>query len=568
MFAQVVPLTRLPRRFTFFDYQIPPVLSVEVGDLVTMPFKGRLVNGIVIRTTSVTQFKNLASISQIQKKFLMSLNDIERLQTIAFNITQSPASVLHAALRGIEAKYPKPLSVNRSQRELSVDPETAAEVGQALKLASTAGDYFVQTSLEGSIAFIKKLTASSTDQILILTPTERDAEHASQLLAVSHSAVLHGHTKPAVRATIINQWRGGQIRVLIGTRQASLLPANQIGLIFVTQSSSDDYRITDRNPRFDVRLAAGLLAAQHRARLVHIDHFPRVENLNVLPTATNSVRSAPFCVIDLNDKQEWSGEPMISETLLQAIRDACQNGQKVLCSYNRKGVAKRLQCADCGHLPKCGTCGNLPTIRLTDLICQVCHTEMWPPKTCPACGSSKLKNQGLGNEKIADGLRRLLPEVSVGLMEKGRPLPDTQVTIATEFYFAAIHEPFARKQFGLVAELCFDHHLAGDFRAREAAARKLWRLNHLARQQRAQCLIQTWSPGEITLMLETKKFLDDELALRRRYRLPPAYDEIHGQITEKAGRAIILNNLRQLPDSEIIQTDIDSYVAPSTDPAK
>ncbi len=561
MFAQVYPLIRLPRRFTFFDYQIPAELEVEVGDLVTIPFKGRLISGVVIRTTSTTEFKKISNIEQILKKSLMSLSDIVRLESIAFNIVQSPASMFHAALQGIESKYPKPISVAVTRRELSVDPETAAEVSLALRNLTPEQNPFIQTSLEGTIAIIKNLLSTTSDQVLILTPTERDAVQTFELIATANSAVIHGGTKPAIRSTIIENWRRGQIRLLVGTRQAVLLPAQKIGLILITQSTSEDYRITDRNPRFDVRPAAELLARQHDAKLISCDHFPRVEDLGPTKIRSLSIPSDQNQTIDLNSKSEWSGQPMLSESLITAIREACQNGQKVLCSYNRKGVAKRLQCANCGHLPKCGNCGALPTIRLTDLICSICATEMWPPKTCPACGSAKLKNQGLGNEKIADGLRQLFPSVSIGLMEKGQPVPATQIIVATEYYFAGVHELFAKKQFGLVAELCFEHHLAGDFRAREVAARKLWRLIHLARQQRTRCIVQTWSPSEVQLMLDPHRFLTDELALRTRYHLPPVYDEMHGTISEKSQRAIILTELHALPDSEIIQTDLDSYVA-------
>lgn len=562
MFAAVYPLIRLPRRFTFFDYQIPDDLQVEIGDLVNIPFKGRLIIGLVKQINQTSTFSKISNITGIAQKSLMSLRDIERLEAIATNIVQSPASIFYSTLQGIESRYPKPFVSNLLLQKLSVDPATALEVTQALKNLVEGKTAFVQTSLEGTIAVIKNLLKSTKDQVLIITPTERDAIQMHVLISGAHSAVLHGATKPAIRANIITDWRHGKIQLLVGTRQSTLLPARKIGLIIITQSSSDDYRVTDRNPRFDVRLAAELQANQHQARLLNFDHFPRVENQNNKIICTPLISSDQIDTIDLNDKQEWSGQPMVSASLVQAIQEALQSGQKVLCSYNRKGVAKRLQCANCGHLPKCGTCGALPTIRLTDLICPICATEMWPPKTCPACGSAKLKNQGLGNEKIADGIHQLFPDNTVAILEKGQAIPDSQILVATEYYFAGVHQPFSKKQYGLVAELCFDHHISGNFRAREQAGRKLFRLIHLARQQRAKCLVQTWSPTEVKLMLDPTVFLHDELELRKRYHLPPVYDEIYGSISEKSQRAIILEKLHQLSDSEIIQTDIDSYASP------
>ncbi|MCH8049631.1 hypothetical protein IH979_02875 [Patescibacteria group bacterium] len=101
MIAQVYLLKRLPRRFTFFDYNIPDHIKLNIGDLVRVPFKGRGMLGVVKNISEKSEFDSLLHIESIAIASLMESVDIERIESIASSIIQSPSTVLYAAFQGL-----------------------------------------------------------------------------------------------------------------------------------------------------------------------------------------------------------------------------------------------------------------------------------------------------------------------------------------------------------------------------------------------------------------------------------------------------------------------------------
>jgi primosomal protein N' (replication factor Y) len=228
-------------------------------------------------------------------------------------------------------------------------------------------------------------------------------------------------------------------------------------------------------------------------------------------------------VVNLGSADEITNEPLLSESVISGIEKALHSQKKVLLYLNRKGVAKRLQCGKCGHVPLCGTCGHVPAVRHDDLVCGNCQTEMWIPAQCPACGKPKLALRGIGGTKILSTLERLFPEASLGQIEKGKvERPDADIVIATEYFFSSYRQPFGSKHFGLVADLAADIALhASNFRGAEETARKLHRLISFAHRQGAEVLVQTWLPEVLRPMLDLPSFIASELDIRKRYTLPP-----------------------------------------------
>ncbi len=284
------------------------------------------------------------------------------------------------------------------------------------------------------------------------------------------------------------------------------------------------------------------MSVQHGARLVFVDSLPRFEELvdtEILTPQTNNLPSdvpddvlidrdleeslTKPLIVNLKNKLEYSGDPFLTETLQECIKNALQSQKKVLLFLNRKGVAKRLQCSDCGHLPQCGSCGNLPTVRLDDLVCDRCGMEMWIPKNCPSCGKPKIALKGIGGAKVASLLQENFPEHTVQRVEKGSVGNlDADILVVTEYFFSSCISLFEGKRFGLIADLGADIHLNGSgFRGAEMTARKLYRLIQYAERQKAECIIQTWLPDIVEPMLNLQAFVKTELALRKEYELPP-----------------------------------------------
>ncbi|MFH1631785.1 MAG: hypothetical protein ABIA47_02030 [bacterium] len=568
MIAEIYPLLRLPSRFEYFDYLIPENLKVSTGDLVKIVFRGKKVLGLVKSTKDSSTIEKLAPIQEVVASSFFTLEDILRVESIATALVQSPASILNTALQGFKHRGGKVAIIERPSRSLTVSSTVVGEIKQTLMNLEVSDNIFSQTSPEGAITIASILSKKVAQQILVLVPRPRDAIALTGLIDLGDAvAILHGQMSEVERDSVIAHWQSGKIKTLIGTKQASLLPANKIDAIVVINTESEDHWSWDRNPRYDARLAVELLARQHRAKIVFSAPLPRVSDLaNKEREILWSVR--PSCqVASLKAQEQRSTIPFVTESLNRAIADTLQKGQSVLLSYNRKGFAGRLQCNNCGHIPFCGTCGNVPFVRQNDLKCAVCQTEMWIPVNCPSCKRATLNEKGIGNKRMQAELQKAFPGIDVVVIEKSdeQPVPPKQPTIvlATEYYFRQVHTPFLKSTYGLIAELAFDLHLAHPhFDASEVAAERLHRLLRITEQQHAQCIIQTWLPEQVQSMLKPKKFLADELAIRKTYNLPPAMNRL--TIKPSVAQPIVdLLNLKhnvqaeQMDDSTIIRYAMD-----------
>lgn len=522
MIAEVYPILKLPRKCTYFDYAIPGDLKLTPGDLVRVFFKGRETIGLVKGLKETSEAKKLLSISSLAKTRYVKPDDVRRYEQIAACVVQSVSSLLHTALPASFYDGKPPLVF--ASKAPSIGASDVPVLEACLSKINQQDVTVIAGDRDFGFALAYALRRKQPGQMLILLPREREAELLAKYVKFGQAtSLLHGKTKPRERVLIAEAWRSGQIDTLIGTRAASLLPAHDLKTVLVLDSGSEEHINERRNPRFDAREAAKLLAHDHNAHLVFVDSLPRLEELVERKLVTTAERPDEACVINLGSSDEISNEVMLSDSVITGIETALHSHKKVLIYLNRKGVAKRLQCGKCGHIPLCGSCGHVPIVRHDDLVCPNCQTEMWIPAECPACHKPKLALRGVGGAKIATTLKQLFPNASLGRLEKGGVFnSEADIVIATEYLFSSYLEPFTPKRYGLIVDLAGDISLhAGDFRGAEDTARKLHRLLNLAKRQGAQALIQTWLPDVLKSMLGLPSFVASELAIRQKYSLPP-----------------------------------------------
>lgn len=519
MFAHVYPIMRLPRRFGVFDYRIPEGLVVAPGALVRVPFHHRQILALVAAVDDVTEVRGeLAEVAGVTVPFFA---DARRYEVLAHDIAQSVPALLYATFGALTGAEGDPRTVRPPAAPQRYQKDVVATIGAALQ--SAAPRVAVQTSIEGTCLLIQKLRERHTQQVLIVCPLERDVDCIARAVPLGErAAVLHGKTSPKERERILTAWREGRIRTLVGTRQAALFPAQHLDAIVITASGNDQHFNDRRNPRLDARNAAWLLAEEHSARLYACDPLPRPEE-----TTTHTLVTAPpatCTVIDLKNPEENSDVPLVASSTLAAIKSALQSGKKVLLFLNRKGVAKRAQCRNCHTVLTCHSCGAPWGAGTNDLLaCPRCRATAALPEACPSCEHGRVSLRGIGNAHVEASLAAALPGVRIARVEKGVTTAEADVILATEYYWTSVHTPFAPKQFGLVAELCLDlTQRLDDFRSSEHTARALHRLAHLAQQQSAPCIVQTFLAPPAEAMRDASAFLTEERSLRTAYHLPPA----------------------------------------------
>ena len=103
--------------------------------------------------------------------------------------------------------------------------------------------------------------------------------------------------------------------------------------------------------------------------------------------------------------------PYFSESVQRGIEKQLGLGKKIAILVNKKGYAQGLICQSCGHIPQCTKCSvsiSYHKILSGEMIglCHICKTQYTMPTTCPDCKSKKIKDFGIGTQKVAEFLQQ------------------------------------------------------------------------------------------------------------------------------------------------------------------
>jgi len=108
-----------------------------------------------------------------------------------------------------------------------------------------------------------------------------------------------------------------------------------------------------------------------------------------------------------------------SPLLLARVREALDRDEQAILFQNRRGWAPRIECKQCGWVPRCEHCDVSLTLHknTNQLSCHYCGYTYSIPAVCPACGSKELQGRGYGTEKIEDQVRDIFPDARIARMD-------------------------------------------------------------------------------------------------------------------------------------------------------
>jgi primosomal protein N' (replication factor Y) len=293
-----------------------------------------------------------------------------------------------------------------------------------------------------AVAAIVRATLEDGRQALILAPEVGSVERLVDLLRL---ALPKGHTVAPYhgglgrgRAAVYEAARNGSVDVVVGTRTAVLIGLARPGSICVVDEPNGAHRAEQDHEGLPMHARD---VALERARLdpaavFFLSPFPslriyaaevrRRERIRVLPAG----RSGAWPAIRIVDMR-GSGATL-SSTLLKACRRCMEGGGKTAVVLKRLGYATAVSCSRCGTVKICPNC-DLPLVshgREGPLVCTRCgYTE--EPGTCVRCSSNRMRQTGLGVERMRDELSDLLG-VRVGLITaEGQDHADAPVVVGT-----------------------------------------------------------------------------------------------------------------------------------------
>lgn len=536
MFSDIYPIKRLPRRFRALTYEIPDGMDARRGAVVQIPFRTGTVFGVISATRPKETIGGPFTLKPIIKIFpsiLFSPMEMDWFEDLAKDLAQSVPSILYAAMPAFPKSETSDVETKMIGRPLTIPSDEAPLLAATAKhLTSLHRGFVFSSDLRRSAAIISAYRAlRPSEPMLIIAPHVRDAGLLQSALSRLSPFFVSGEETTLKRFRAWVAYRKSADGVLIGSRVAALLPHPKIGTIFLVRSSHRDMKQSDQNPRYDARLAALLLSERANARVFFLDAAPRTDDLFFI-RKEHFLRpfSLPQPVVaDLSKERLVSPHPLLSSTVVQAIAETLEQKKRVLCVYNKRGVARQLSCRDCGFLFLCPACQKALIPYETKLSCPKCDKIFEHPLTCPDCHGARLAERGTGNRAVVNALKRAFPGRSAALLDKEtgetKETKTADMVVATQYYLEKIFDPFAPEAFGLVVMLQTDTALfSPTCRAIEQTFNSIAEWQGAAHGMRARFFLQTEHVSLITPFFQDPlAVLAKDLGQRADYHEPPCW---------------------------------------------
>jgi primosomal protein N' (replication factor Y) len=262
--------------------------------------------------------------------------------------------------------------------------------------------------------------------------------------------VVHSQLSEGERYDTWRRARNGDLSVIIGPRSALFMPLENLGLIVVDECHHESYDQSDRSPYYRgvktavalARLSGALILlgsatpqvtqyyqavngnwtylelpkrilahreaiAKHAKRLGV--EFPRHPGEG----STEDLGLPEVAIVDMRQELRNGNRSIFSRDLQTALEDVLDADQQAILFLNRLGSATYIFCRDCGHVIKCPRDDKPLTYHQSrgGLVCHTCGYPRKVPKTCPACGSTHIKQLGTGTEKVEKLINQRFPGV-------------------------------------------------------------------------------------------------------------------------------------------------------------
>ncbi len=555
-----VPLPHLDRPF---DYLVPPKHrdAVAVGCRVRVRFAGRLRDGFVLALGhNVETGIRLSPLERVVSPEPVLTPEVSRLiRAVADHYGGTYADVARMAIPPRHAKTESAIP--------AVRPEPTVETGVGVLARYPHGQEFLDGLGQGRsvraawnpvpvTAPLGDWTTGISDAVLatlaagrsaiVVVPDAYSVETASEALGSligPHAVVnLTADLGPARRYRNFLAALRGQVKVVVGTRQAVFAPVPNLGLVVVWDEGNDLLN-EPRAPYHHAREVAAMRANLERCALLVAGWSRSAETQALvergwvvpleLPTAAVRKEAAAVRIAVASD-HDLARDPhargaRLPHAVFETVRGALTSGP-VLFQVPRGGYVTSLACQSCRELAACPSCGR--TLRGESLrgslnpVCDWCGplTSAW---TCSHCGSRTLRAPGVGVARTAEEIGRVFPGPPVVRSWAGNiveTVPDTPALVMA----TPGAEP--RAAAGYAAAVLLDTQVLlgrASLRAAEEALRRWLNVCSLVRGASEGGTVMAVGESDARALqalvrLDAPGFASRELADRRAAGMPPA----------------------------------------------
>ena len=362
-------------------------------------------------------------------------------------------------------------------------------------------------------------------------------------------AILHSGLSDYEKYDEYRKIMNGKVKIVVGARSAIFAPLNDVGIIVIDEEHSTTYK-QDNNPRYHARDVAILRGKYHNAPVILGSATPSLEsfaraNKGVYKLLTLTKRAGggqlpKVKLIDMKNEVK-KGNFILSKELTDKIKEKISKGEQVILLLNRRGYSSMLTCRDCGNVLKCPNCDISLTYHKSSNTnrCHYCNYSVKNVSKCPVCGSSNIKDYGLGTEKLEEELNKIFKARVVrmdmdttsrkGMHEKiiedfGNHEYD--ILLGTQMIAKGLDFPLVT----LVGVINADSSLnIPDFRSAENTFQLLSQVSGRAGRSdlTGEVIIQSYNPEHYSIFLAKDhnylKFYEEEMNIRKTLSYPPYF---------------------------------------------
>jgi primosomal protein N' (replication factor Y) len=388
--------------------------------------------------------------------------------------------------------------------------------------------------------------------------------------------LVHSGLSPGERYDTWRRARLGALGVVVGPRSALFSPLPDLGLVVVDECHDDSY-FQDAVPFYHARLAAVIYAqlagavclmgsatpditsayqaAQgqwnylrlparilaHRQMVqIHAERLGQPLLYRPLEGLAETIDLPPVEVVDMRQELQRGNRSIFSQALQDGLTQVLEKGLQAILFLNRRGTATYVFCRDCGYVLKCPRCDTPLTYHSPQeaLTCHSCGYQRKMPDTCPSCKSKRIRQYGMGTERVEAEVQALYPqahtlrwdydttrkkgahEVILSHFTSGR----ANVLIGTQMLAKGLDLPLVTLVGVVLADVGLN---LPDYRASERTFQVLTQVAGRAGRSPlgGQVILQTFQPEHYAIRAAAKHSFRDfyrrELDYRRELHYPP-----------------------------------------------
>ncbi len=503
--------------------------SLDIGQLVIVPLKGRLKEAVVLKEIKAPTFKTEA-IQEVLKESYFSW----QIETAKF-IAQYYFCSLGEAI-GVFLPFKSPHKIKASLASTTLPKLTSIQKNtyEALSKEQVALLFGVTGSgkTELYIHRMAEMLKMGKSTILLMPEIALTPQMERRLKGYFGDRVALWHSKLSKKKKerILTGIDSGDITIVAGARSALFIPIKNLGLIIVDEEHDDSYKAMSR-PRYHARDLAIYIAKIRKAQIWLASATPSVSSYLRFKTI---YLKEPY--IKTNKSYHFISGTTINTSILKALEENYKAREQSLLFVPTRANFKYLWCEVCGEVHKCPYCSVGMSLyrRNKYLRCQHCNYSEPIVESCSKCGYTPLRSDRIGTQEVIEIIKQAIPGIRVEQFDKDAITTPTKlakalkrieegecdVVVGTQMLSKGHDYP--NITLSIITGLDYLIGL-GDYRAKERAVALMHQIaGRSGRSKDAKILIQTNQAKDFEPWLDDYElFLKDELKFRKEAGYPP-----------------------------------------------